>query len=281
MSDNYNDEKKEKRRTLFIRVRSGAILTLIAFATIIPGGWALFGINLLISAIGMMEFMRVAKVHRSMIAVISYVALGALYACVYFKRTDLMVPLFMVFLIILFTCMVIMYPKYTADQVLMAFSGLIYVGLGLSYIYQTRMIEKNGAFLVWLIFICSWISDSGAYLTGIAIGKHKAFPKLSPKKSIEGCIGGLVSSILIGVIYKLVLDICFDINIIEYVGLIVICGVGAVISQTGDLAASAFKRNFGIKDYGHLIPGHGGIMDRFDSIIFVAPLVYYLAGLFN
>ncbi len=280
MSDNYNDEKTEKRRTLFVRVRSGAILTAIAFATIIPGGWILFGVNLLISAIGMMEFMRVANVHRSIVAVISYIALGVLYASVYFRRPDLLAPLFMVFLIILFACMVIRYPRFTADQILMAFSGLIYVGLGLSYIYQTRMDVENGSLLVWLIFICSWISDSGAYLTGIAIGKHKAFPKLSPKKSVEGCIGGIASSILIGVIYKLVLDLCFDIHLIDYAGLIVICGVGAVISQAGDLAASAFKRSFKIKDYGRLIPGHGGIMDRFDSIIFVAPLVYYLAKLF-
>ncbi len=280
MADNYTDDKKEKRKTLLIRVRSAALLTLIAFATIIPGGWVLFTINLLISAIGMMEFMRVAKVHKSVIAVFSYIALAVLYVMVYFRRPDLLAALFMLYLIILFACMVIWYPKYSADQVLMAFSGLIYVGLGLSYIYQTRMFVTNGHLLVWLIFICSWISDSGAYLTGIAIGKHKAFPKLSPKKSIEGCFGGIAGSILFGVAYKLVLDLCFDIHLIDYLGLIVICGAGAIISQAGDLAASAFKRNFEIKDYGHLIPGHGGIMDRFDSIIFVAPLVYYLGILF-
>ncbi|MCR5823324.1 MAG: phosphatidate cytidylyltransferase [Lachnospiraceae bacterium] len=280
MSDNYNDEKKEKRKTLWVRVRSAAVLTVIAFATIIPGGWFFFPVNLLISAVGMMEFMRIVNIHKSMVAVISYVALGLLYGAVYFERSDLLVPLFMMYLIVLFACMVILYPKYSGQQVLMAFSGLIYVGLGLSYIYQTREQVSHGAFIVWLIFICSWISDSGAYLTGIAIGKHKAFPKLSPKKSVEGCIGGILSSIAFGLIYKLVLDLGFGIHFLDYLGIIVICGAGAVISQVGDLAASAFKRNFNVKDYGHLIPGHGGIMDRFDSIIFVAPCVFYLAKLF-
>ncbi len=281
MSDNYNDEKKEKRKTLWIRVRSAALLTLIAFLTIIPGGYFLLPVNILISAVGMMEFMRIVNVHKTVVAVISYLALAFLYTSVYFRKPEYLVPLIMLYLIVLFACMVICYPRFTANQILMAFSGLIYIGLGLSYIYQTRMFAVNGSLIVWLIFICSWISDSGAYLVGIAIGKHKAFPKLSPKKSVEGCFGGIAGSIIFGILYKLILDLCFDIHLIDYAGLIVICGVGAVISQIGDLAASAIKRNFAIKDYGRLIPGHGGIMDRFDSIIFVAPLVYYLANIFS
>ena len=280
MADVVLDEKKEKRRTLFIRVRSGAILTLIAFATIIPGGIPLLLINALISFIGIFELLRIANAHKTALAAVSYATVAAMYTMVYLDRKDLLIPLIMICLIVLFACMVIFYPKYSANQVFMAFTSLIYVGLGLSYLYQTRMQAPNGSFIVWLIFICAWISDSGAYLTGIAIGKHKAFPKLSPKKSVEGCIGGIASSILIGLVYKLILDLGFEIRLISYPGLIVICGVGAVISQAGDLAASAIKRNFEIKDYGHLIPGHGGIMDRFDSMIFVAPLVYYLANLF-
>ena len=104
-------------------------------------------------------------------------------------------------------------------------------------------------------------------------------PKLSPKKSIEGAIGGVIGAFLVGVLYGYIL-VRFQFLGQENIWLIgVIAGIGAVISQVGDLAASAIKRNFSIKDYGKLIPGHGGIMDRFDSVMFTAPMIYYLAVL--
>jgi phosphatidate cytidylyltransferase len=130
---------------------------------------------------------------------------------------------------------------------------------------------------VWLIFIGAWGSDTCAYAVGMLLGKHKIVPKLSPKKTVEGCIGGVIGAALLGYLYALFLG---D----KIVGLanprIIFAIIGAsasVISQFGDLAASAIKRNYDIKDYGRLIPGHGGILDRFDSIIFTAPIVYYLA----
>ena len=106
-------------------------------------------------------------------------------------------------------------------------------------------------------------------------GKHKAFPVLSPKKSWEGCIGGVVGAALIAALYCLILNKWYaqEDSELQYA---VVCGIGSVIAQIGDLAASALKRNHDIKDYGKLIPGHGGVLDRFDSIIFVAPIVYYL-----
>ena len=110
-------------------------------------------------------------------------------------------------------------------------------------------------------------------------GKHKLAPVLSPKKSIEGAIGGVAGAALVGLIYAMVLKNAgiSQSNLLWVFP--VISAVGAVISQVGDLAASAVKRNFGIKDYGKLIPGHGGIMDRFDSVVFTAPMIYYLAVL--
>ena len=113
----------------------------------------------------------------------------------------------------------------------------------------------------------------------MAIGKHKLAPVLSPKKSIEGAIGGVVGSSIVGLLYALILTQADpDIENIRWV-FPVICAVGAMISQVGDLAASAIKRNYDIKDYGKLIPGHGGIMDRFDSVIFTSPMIYYMAVL--
>ena len=145
----------------------------------------------------------------------------------------------------------------------------------LSYIYQTRLLE-GGIFTVWLVFVCSWGCDTCAYCVGMLIGKHKMAPVLSPKKSIEGGIGGILGAALIGVLYALAINHWggAESEVFTYA---VIGAVGGAISQIGDLAASAIKRYHNIKDYGRLIPGHGGILDRFDSVIFTAPIIYYLA----
>ena len=161
------------------------------------------------------------------------------------------------------------YPKYHAEQVMAAFFGVVYVAVMLSFIYLTRSLP-DGKFLVWLIFLCSWGCDTCAYCVGMLIGKHKMAPVLSPKKSIEGAVGGVAGAALLGAIYAAATQG----KMAEYA---LICAVGALISMVGDLAASAIKRNQNIKDYGKLIPGHGGILDRFDSVIITAPVIYYLA----
>ena len=163
------------------------------------------------------------------------------------------------------------YPKFKADQVMPAFFGVVYVAVMLSFIYLTRNLP-DGKFLVWLIFLCSWGCDTCAYCVGMLIGRHKMAPILSPKKSVEGGVGGVAGAALLGAIYAAATGG----KIAEYA---LICAVGALISMVGDLAASAIKRNQGIKDYGKLIPGHGGILDRFDSVIFTAPAIYFLAKL--
>lgn len=170
------------------------------------------------------------------------------------------------------------FPKYHATQVMSVIFAFLYVPVMISYIYQTRCLE-DGIYLVWLIFISSWMCDTSAYVVGMLIGKHKMAPKLSPKKSIEGGIGGIVGAALLGLLYGVILrnaGVADGANLYVYP---VIAGVGGLISQIGDLAASAVKRNYDIKDYGRLIPGHGGILDRFDSVIFTAPMIYYLSVL--
>ena len=123
--------------------------------------------------------------------------------------------------------------------------------------------------MIWLVFLSAFGTDIMAYFTGMAIGKHKLCPNLSPKKSVEGAVGGVVGSIVFcGLFGWLVIpDMLTE--------CLIIGALGSVVAQLGDLSASAFKRQMGIKDYGNLIPGHGGILDRFDSVMFTAPLVYY------
>src|SRR5699024_2301011 len=174
-------------------------------------------------------------------------------------------------LILILFVYVFTYPKYDAHQIAAAFLGIVYVAVMLSYIYLTRNLE-NGHFIVWLIFLCSWGCDTCAYCVGMLIGKHKMAPVLSPKKSVEGAVGGVIGAALLGVAYAAATKG----PMAEYA---VICAAGALISMVGDLAASAVKRNQGIKDYGKLIPGHGGILDRFDSVIITAPVIYYMAVL--
>lgn len=258
------------------RLLSGILLVIIALATIISGGDVLFATLLMISFIGMTEAYRVLQISGTLLGGVGYVAAAVYYFLLRMNRTDMVVMLAIAFLIVLMMVYVFTYPKYRSEQVMLAFFGLFYVAFMLSYVYQIRMLPQ-GAFIVWLVFICSWGSDTCAYCVGMLIGKHKMAPKLSPKKSIEGAVGGVVGAALLGAAYAAIMNRTMagaDAGVIQYA---LIGAVGALISMVGDLAASAIKRNHDIKDYGNLIPGHGGILDRFDSVIFTAPIIYYMA----
>lgn len=180
------------------------------------------------------------------------------------------------FLILTMAVYVLKFPQYKADQVFAGFTGVFYVAVMLSCIYQTRIMAA-GAYIVWLIFLASWGSDTCAYCVGVLIGKHKMAPKLSPKKSVEGAFGGVLGAALLTMLYGWIFREQMNLATEDIFILAAISAIGAIISMIGDLAASAVKRNYAIKDYGKIIPGHGGILDRFDSVIFTAPMLYYLA----
>lgn len=177
-------------------------------------------------------------------------------------------------LIILLVWMVLKYPKHSIVDVGMTLIAPIYVGGLLSFIIAIRMLEY-GSFLVWLVFISAWGSDTCAYFAGRYFGKHKLAPILSPKKTIEGAIGGALGASGIAYIYTWIIT-QFNFSVMrEYIWLIVvIVFVAAILSQIGDLAASSIKRTIGEKDFGNLFPGHGGVLDRFDSILLVAPFIF-------
>lgn len=262
------------------RLISGIILLAITITIVVFGGNILFAVLFAISLIGMMELYRITKVHKSFPGILGYTAGIIYYGLIYFHLQQFQMVLFIFFLMVLMFAYVFSFPKYTTEQIAVVFLGLFYVNIMLSYIYQVRMLE-DGALVVWLIFIGAWGSDTCAYCVGMLFGKHKITPKLSPKKSLEGCIGGVVGAALLGMGYAAIIK--GRLNGVENPLLVfaVIGAASSVIAQIGDLAASAIKRNYNIKDYGTLIPGHGGILDRFDSIIFTAPIVYYLAVLFR
>ena len=151
-------------------------------------------------------------------------------------------------------------------------------GILIPYMLSTLISLKTlpfGHLYVLLPIISAFLTDSGAYFTGVAIGKRKAFPTISPNKTVEGCAGGLVIGTAGLLLYGFILANTTELSII-YPLLIVYGLVGAVITELGDLFFSLIKRKCGIKDYGRLIPGHGGMLDRFDSMIFCGPAMYFL-----
>ena len=147
--------------------------------------------------------------------------------------------------------------------------GLIYV---VFFSYHIVWIDQHEhRIMIWLVFLTAFGTDIMAYFTGMAFGKHRLCPNLSPKKSVEGAVGGVLGSMLLCGAFGWLLGYGGS----ALASIVVIGFVGSIAAQLGDLSASALKRRMGIKDYGNLIPGHGGIMDRFDSVLFTAPLIYY------
>lgn len=258
------------------RLLSGIVLVIAALILIITGGEVLLFGLMTISMIGLYELYRVFHMERSFLGMIGYTGTVVFYINLGFP----FIPDFEIFvlglLILLMAVYVLSFPKYQVDQIFAAFIGVFYVAVMLSCVYQTRELPA-GKYIVWLIFLCSWGCDTCAYCVGVLIGKHKMAPKLSPKKSVEGAVGGIIGTILLTILYGFVFQTQMQLSLAHIFILAGITAIGGFISMIGDLAASAIKRNCDIKDYGKLIPGHGGILDRFDSVIFTAPIIYYLA----
>lgn len=173
----------------------------------------------------------------------------------------------------LFIQVVVTNMKTTIKDMMVTFFGICYITFFLSFIALLHGIE-NGKYLIWFILIAAWGTDTCAYFVGSKFGKHK-FTEISPKKSIEGCIGGSLGSVIIALIYTFAINKFAGLDI-SYIYIALIGVVLSALSQIGDLSASTIKRTEGIKDFGNLIPGHGGMLDRIDSIIFIAPFAYFL-----
>ena len=261
------------------RLISGIVLVLIALVVIISGGPVLAATLFAISEIGLFELYRALKIQTkefSTLAAVGYLGTAVYYGIVFWGYQSYTMAVILGVLILVMTVYVFTFPKYQTEQITGTFFGVLYASVMLSCIYELRNLE-NGVYLVWLIFLGSWGCDTCAYCVGKLIGKHKMSPRLSPKKSVEGAVGGVVGAAILGAVYGAAISgrMGGSDHVLPFA---LICAAGGLISMVGDLAASAIKRNHGIKDYGKLIPGHGGILDRFDSVIFIAPVIYYLAG---
>ena len=167
--------------------------------------------------------------------------------------------------------------KIKFEQIALAFFTAIFLSLSFSSIVLLRDIPKIGHYAYILIFIGAWVSDTFAYFTGMLLGKHKLIPKISPKKTVEGSVGAVVFCAAAFALYGFILAKYFalesNILVLALVGAVISC-----VSQLGDLCMSAIKRNYAVKDFGRIFPGHGGVLDRFNSILAVAPVLFLAFG---
>ncbi len=176
-----------------------------------------------------------------------------------------------IIVILTFIVYVIKHHKYNIVDVAVTILQLVYCVFMFNFVTSIYSLE-NGKIYIWYVFIASWFTDIFAYCVGRTIGKH-TFTSISPKKTIEGCIGGILGAVISVGIFTYILNVNFNMQI-SYITILILAAICSVIAQLGDLFASSIKRYVGIKDFGNVFPGHGGMIDRFDSTMFVAPIVF-------
>lgn len=259
-----------------------AILTMVYLFT------PLMGILIsLFSVIAVFEIQRVAKVVNVPVRVMSLAvaaAIPTLSEYHVFDRFNIpLTPVLVGYTILLLALMLMQYEKTKFEHIAIVLFTSIAVPFALSTFMLVRdvydaypgVFQKSQAFFLFFTGLsCAWITDMFAYFVGSKLGKHKMAPKISPKKSIEGAIGGIVCTIVFNALSLLIFSRFFDKPIFPFWVIVPVTVVLSVVGMLGDLSASVIKRNYGEKDFGTLMKGHGGVMDRFDSCIFVFPFLY-------
>ena len=260
------------------RFLSGILLFPIFAVIMIFGNKYIIDISVSIIAImSLHEFYKAFRGKAKPIEWIGYI-IAALIAVIHIIPSNLILPIIgaiiPISIMVLFARVIFSNMKFNIVDISITFFGICYIVLFLMFAPIIRENITNGKILIWYVFLASWGTDIFAYLIGKHFGKHK-FTQISPNKSIEGCIGGILGAVIAILIYTFVCNNVFNMSI-NYFYAIFISILLSCIRQIGDLAASSIKRYCGIKDYSNLIPGHGGMLDRIDSVIFVLPFAYFL-----
>lgn len=189
--------------------------------------------------------------------------------------TTYLIIAFALYLFYVFTLSIFSKGKFPVHDAGLIAAMTIYIIIGFSGIICIRDLPECGKYIYLVIFVSSWLPDVGAYFVGVTMGKHKLIPDVSPKKTVEGAIGGILTCVLSFVVYTLIVNHLFDANINMWI-MIIASVLLAVASMIGDLTASLIKRHYAIKDYGNVLPGHGGVLDRFDSCLATSMLFYVM-----
>lgn len=256
------------------RIITAVIALLLFIPLTLYGDWPFAILIYLMASIGLWELIRMRKpvsyiVPSMMAMVLLWIVLlpdGIDKVFLTHHKSEVILISVLLFL----SYSVLSKNKFTFDDAGFVLLATLYVGMGFFYFMETRNNEGGLATILYVLFIV-WATDTGAYFFGKAFGKHKLWPKISPNKTIEGALGGVLTSVIVGVVFHLVQP--FDQSIMIIIGVTIIA---SVFGQMGDLVESAFKRHYDVKDSGHILPGHGGILDRFDSLLFVFPLLHFI-----
>lgn len=266
------------------RVITGALFAIIFIGAMLLMNTIVFPIFIaILSAIAVCEIAKAVGLKNRLIMAMS-LALSVLVPFLFQFRINIPFSVFGgVYVVAILIMMLLQYEKTQFVHAVIAIFASVCIPYSFSVMIIFRDIEYyiegykqiDGIYLLIFAFFASWMTDIFAYFVGSKLGKHKLCPKISPKKSVEGAIGGVVGAVLLNVLLLFVFKRFFGGGAgFSYVVVIVISVILSIVSMFGDLAASTIKRNFGIKDFGKLLPGHGGIMDRFDSALFVLPVLY-------
>ncbi|MEG1441166.1 MAG: phosphatidate cytidylyltransferase [Oscillospiraceae bacterium] len=239
--------------------------------------WVVTGAVMASSIVGLYEFFNaVGLKDKKLLCLMGYLAALVIPIGGSLMPSDMLLLIY-IFIVIVFGIMLASHKSITLTHIALLLMGLLYIPYFLSHITYIRELEF-GNFYIWLVFIGAFMTDSCAFFAGKALGKHKLCPNISPKKTIEGAIGGVLGCGLSFMLFGLIVNTFFSQFLngmhIGYVRLFVLGLLIAAVSQIGDLVASLIKRQFNIKDFGNILPGHGGILDRCDSIIMVAPAIF-------
>lgn len=253
-----------------------AILALVLFLPFIIIGNLPFTIFVyIIATIGLLELIRMRKIDNYYTPMVIGTILlwlilipdgSTILSIIGFSKFEFL----MMSVLLLLAYTVLLKNKFTFDDAGFILLSTIYVAVGFYYLIETRN-DVDGLWNVFFAFFIIWATDTGAYLIGRSFGKHKLWPQISPKKTIEGAIGGVVLASVVAVIFHFIHPFPHT-----TVTVIIVTIVASLFGQIGDLVESAFKRHYGVKDSGKLLPGHGGILDRFDSLLFVLPLLHFI-----
>jgi phosphatidate cytidylyltransferase len=256
------------------RILTGVIGGAAFLAILVLGGTWFIAVISLLAAIAYYEWINMSKIR--MISIPSLI--GFIYLATLLFSTlpiDLNIAVFqfnheyiwMSFVFILLLFIVFSKNKFSIEQAGALIIGVVYIGFGFFYFIETRL--HHELYTILFILLIVWCTDSAAYFTGKRLGKHKLWPSISPNKTVEGSLGGIAVAILAGVIFQLLTN-SFD----SWMYVMILSLIISVVGQVGDLVESAMKRQYGMKDSGEILPGHGGVLDRFDSLLFVFPVLY-------
>lgn len=255
------------------RIITGVIAAALFLPVVIFGGFPFIIVTYILATIGLFELLRMKRLRVvSPEGMIGFVVLWLLLMPQQYEKelatfhgTKLGFLLLTSLLLLVYT--VVTKNAFTFDEAGFIILSILYVGCGFYYFITIRSVGL--AYIVYALFII-WATDIGAYFIGRAFGKRKLWPEISPNKTVEGSIGGVVCAALVAVVYQ------WTTNLFDSIGFVlVITIVLSIFGQLGDLVESAFKRHYGVKDSGNILPGHGGILDRFDSLLFILPILYF------